>query len=127
MSAEDYDDVPGFGSGSSGHKYASTPKSFTCRFCGSAISFNNRKPFNVDGSPHRCMRREDSAPPSVSQEATLYAMAAMNAIISGQIQSGGVDHIHRMNFHDVADAAWQVAVAMVKAEENHRHELAKPY
>src|SRR5690606_27926811 len=99
MSAEDYDDVPGLGSGSSGHKYAPTPKPFPCRFCGSTINFNNRKPFNVDGSPHRCMRREDSAPPPAGQEATLYAMAAMNAIINGQIQSGGVDHIHRMNFH----------------------------
>lgn len=123
MSAEDYDDVPGFGGG-----FASSfkPRPYTCNFCKKPISFSNRKPFNSDGSPHKCKGKQDNEPEAKATDntaATLFAMSAMNAIITAQIQKFGGDYVHHMNFHDVADASWQAASAMVNAEKNYRHEF----
>lgn len=28
---------------------------YLCKFCGHSIGFLERKPFNLDGSPHRCL------------------------------------------------------------------------
>lgn len=101
-------------------------KPHSCNRCKADIKFSNRKPFNMDGTPHRCMAGSATREPpkaTDNQQAVLFAMAAMNAIISGQIQAGGVDHVHRMNFHDVADAAWQAAAAMISAEKNYREDF----
>lgn len=129
MAAEDYDDVPGFG-GSQWSSHAVKPRAYKCNNCHQPITFSNRKPFNVDGTPHRCMGK-NARPGKVEPEkatdnhaATLFALSAMNAIINSQIQAFGGDHIHRMNFHDVADASWQAAVAMLRAERNYRDEIA---
>jgi len=119
MSAEDYHDVPGFGGGAS--FYRPQPRQYTCNFCHEPINFSNRKPINKDGSPHRCKARvpgdKSQAAQSEQPQATLFAMAAMNAIINAQIQAGGVDFIHAMNFYDIADASWRVAAAMVSKEK----------
>ena len=124
MAAEDYDDVPGFGGGTWTPSYK--PKAYTCNFCREPITFNQRKALNKDGTPHRCKTTGRAHPSAeANTQATLYAMAAMNAIISGSIHSGGVDHIHRMNFYDVADAAWQCAAAMVKSERNYRDDITQ--
>jgi|GEM_PF-2550984 len=128
MSAEDYEDVPGLGAGFPFPPDRRNAAPYKCRFCKSEISFKNRKPLNPDGTAHHCKayRAEKQAPaPAVpaDPQPMLYALAAMNAIIGGQIQAGGVNFIHSMNFHDVADAAWQVAAAMVSAEKNHRDEF----
>jgi len=128
MAAEDYDDVPGLGDGS-GRPWAfqKKPSTYECRFCGKPITFVQRKAYEPGGGLHRCQRdakagqhSHDSKPP---EQATLFAMAAMNAIINGQIQAGGVDFIHSMNFHDVADAAWRIAAAMVHGEKNYQDGL----
>lgn len=123
MAAEDYHPDIGFGSGVGGGSYR--PKLYTCNFCKEQITFSNRKPYNTNGTPHRCKGngKATEKEPEIPQQATLYAMAAMGAIISAQIQKGGIDHIHHMNFYDVADAAWQAASAMVKGEKNYRHEF----
>lgn len=123
MSAEDYHDVPGFG----GSTWIPTRNSsaYSCNFCKSPIKFNQRKPFNLDGTPHRCKSSAEPHKEAMPQQAMLFAMAAMNAIISGSIQSGGVDFIHHMNFYDVADAAWQASAAMVKREEDYRDEIVR--
>lgn len=127
MSAEDYHDVPGFGGGFGTYK----AKAYTCNFCKAPINFNQRKAFNKDGTPHRC-RTADGAlkaqePQPADQQATLFAMAAMNAIINASIQSGGVDYIHSMNFYDVADASWRVAAAMVSKEQSFRDEYGSDF
>lgn len=113
MSAEDYHDIPGFGVGYSG----ASPRQYTCNFCREPINFSNRKPLNKDGSPHRCKSRASAEKEQAQPQASLFAMAAMNAIINAQIQAGGVDYIHTMNFYDIADAAWRVAAAMVSKEK----------
>lgn len=119
MSAEDYHDVPGFGGGSGFN--GAYQRQYTCNFCRQPINFSNRKPFNKDGSPHRCKSgaaaNEKQSPQGGQPQATLFAMAAMNAIINAQIQVGGVDYIHAMNFYDIADASWRVAAAMVSKEK----------
>ena len=127
MSAEDYDDVPGFGAGL-GPRYVypdQPPKGYTCNFCSQPIKFMQRKAFNKDGSPHRCKtgQRQKEQPPETPQQATLFAMAAMNAIINASIQAAGIDHLHRMNFYDVADASWRMAAAMVSKEQAYREEI----
>ncbi|HEX5362358.1 MAG TPA: hypothetical protein VFW49_14930 [Fluviicoccus sp.] len=115
MSAEDYHDVSWYLPGSRG---------YVCKFCQQPITFSNRKPYNKDGTPHRCKRTEKADATTESQpQAALFAMAAMNAIINASIQAGGVDYIHHMNFYDVADAAWRMAAAMVNSEKNHRSEF----
>lgn len=121
MSAEDYDDVPGLCSGSDRQPLLN-PRFYKCNRCRHPITFKNKKPFNQDGTAHRCIAKSQSEtdPPP---QAAMFAMAAMNAIINGQIQAGGVDFIHRMNFYDVADSAWQVAAAMVKREKDYRDEI----
>lgn len=126
MAAEDYDDVPGIGSGM-GFGYGTSytprpPKAYTCHSCKAPIDFKDRKPINKDGTPHRCGSKRQAEPEQASQ-AALFAMAAMNAIVNAQIQAGGVDHIHHMNFYDVADAAWRLSAAMVKRECEFRHEM----
>lgn len=124
MSAEDYHDVPGFGGGFAG---SYKPRSYSCNFCKAPISFSSRKPFNPDGTQHRCkskgQEQQPDPKPSENPQVALYVMSAMNAIISGQIQKFGGDYIHHMNFNDVADASWRAAAAMVKAEENYRYEF----
>lgn len=100
---------------------------YQCTFCQQPIRFKDRIPYNQDGSRHTC-KRDGAAPgkaepAEVPQEAKLYAMAAMNAIISASIQSGGVDFVHKLYFPDVADAAWRAAAAMVEAEKNYRDEF----
>lgn len=119
MSAEDYDDVPGFGGGFDFTR--SQPRQYTCNFCRQPINFSNRKPFNKDGSPHRCKSgataNKNESPQTEQPQATLFAMAAMNAFINAQIQVGGIDFIHHMNFYDIADASWRVAAAMVSKEK----------
>lgn len=127
MAAEDYDDVPGFGGGAWLGNTARSGK-YECKFCRANIKFSQRKAFNLDGTPHRCnpgQRGSEAADSAETPPAALFAMAAMNAIISAQIQKGGIDHIHHMNFHDVADAAWQAAAAMVSAEKNYRDEFSQ--
>jgi hypothetical protein len=102
------------------------PSLYSCNRCSASIYFAKRKPFNEDGTPHRCICKPQAQPPATSnQTAVLFAMGAMNAIIGAQIKVGGIDHIHHMNFYDVADASWQMAAAMVKAEANYRDEFAK--
>lgn len=116
MSAEDYHDVPGFGGGFDFAR--AQPRQYTCNFCRQPINFSNRKPVNKDGSPHRCRSGTTTKEKQPAQpQATLFAMAAMNAIINAQIQVGGVDFIHTMNFYDIADASWRVAAAMVSKEK----------
>jgi hypothetical protein len=121
VSAEDYDDVPGFGSGFGGGFSHAQPKQYTCNFCRQPINFKNRKAHNKDGSLHRCKSAAPSGVPKLPEhdkhQATLFAMAAINAIINASIQSAGVDYIHSMNFYDVADAAWRVSAAMVSKEK----------
>lgn len=119
MSAEDYDDVPGFGGGlgfNSTHQ-----RQHMCNFCRQPINFSNRKPFNKDGSPHRCKSsataNKEQPPQYDKPQAAVFALAAMNAIINAQIQVGGIDHIHVMNFYDIADVSWRVAAAMVSKEK----------
>lgn len=127
MSAEDYDDVPGFADFAGGLGYSTSRQSqYKCRYCDAPISFKNRKPFNSDGSAHRCRAESNAKAPAdkADLQAVLFATGAMSAIISGQIQAAGVDHIHHMNFYDVADAAWRVAAAMVSRERVYREELA---
>jgi hypothetical protein len=121
VSAEDYHDVPGFGGGGfSSFK----PKAYTCNFCQQPIVFNQRKPFNKDGTPHRCRSgQQPQEAKETPQQATLFAMAAMNAIINASIQVGGVDFIHSMNFYDVADASWRAAAAMVSREKAYSDEF----
>lgn len=127
MAAEDYDDVPGIGSGMGfGYHTSYTPrppKNYTCHSCKAPIGFKDRKPINKDGTPHRCGQNRPAEPKPDTTQATLFAMAAMNAIVSAQIQAGGVDHIHHMNFYDVADAAWRLAAAMTKREGEYRNEI----
>lgn len=130
MSAEDYDDVPGFGGGvwlGGGRAY--TPRSYKCNHCAKPIDFRQRKPFNQDGTPHRCLGRntqpQDAAPLTKDGAVTLFAMGAMQAIIQGQIAASGVDFIHHMNFYDVADAAWRVAVTMMNKEKEFRDDITK--
>lgn len=124
MSAEDYHDVPGFGGGTDFN--SPRQRQYTCNFCHEPINFRNRKPFNNDGSPHRCKARSPADKGQLHQgeqpQATLFAMAAMNAIINAQIQVGGIDHIHAMNFYDIADASWRVAAAMVSKEKVYAEE-----
>ena len=106
-------------------QHSQAARRYACNRCEATIFFSNKKPFNDDGTAHRCTGRPPEPPPATqNQTAVLFAMGAMNAIITAQIQAGGVDYIHHMNFHDVADAAWQAAAAMVGAERNHRHEFA---
>lgn len=118
MSAEEYHDVPGIG----GPTWTSYQNSYQCKNCQGQIFFKAKKAFNKDGSPHLCLGKkpENRLAP---QEAVLYAMAAMNAIVNAQIQAGGVDFIHHMNFYDVADAAWRLASAMHSSEKNFRGEF----
>jgi len=125
VSAEDYDDVPGIGSGMGfGSSYSyHAPKKYTCHSCKAPINFKDRKPINKDGTPHRCLQKRAAEPEPVAPQAALFAMAAMNAIVSAQIQAGGVDHIHHMNFYDVADASWRLAAAMTKREREYRNEI----
>lgn len=130
MSAEDYHDVPGFGGGAF---RTFKPRDYACNHCSAPITFVNRRPMNIDGTPHRCLGRnakQQSPVPIPSaldnSAAVLFAMSAMNAIIQGQIQAGGIDHIHHMNFYDVADASWRMASAMVSAEKNYRDEFGAP-
>lgn len=126
MSAEDYDDVPNFGG--EGFNYSPQPKrQYACNFCKQPITFNQRKAYNKDGTPHRCQRGKpaEEQPQEPQTQATLFAMAAMNAIINASIQSAGVDYIHSMNFYDVADASWRVASAMVAKEKAYSDEFRK--
>lgn len=130
MSSEDYDDVPGLGGMFTGNWNTgpgAKPSTYQCYRCRYPITFTNKKPFNEDGTPHRCIANSHKSPkqpiPPAPHEATLYALAAMNAIINGQIQAGGVDFIHHMHFGDVADAAWRMAAEMARAERQHRDEF----
>lgn len=122
MSAEDYHDVPGFGGGYGGGT-SYERKSYTCNFCKQPIKFSQRKAFNKDGTPHRCKSAQTAETKATPETATLFAMAAMNAIINASIQAAGVDYIHSMNFYDVADAAWKVSAAMIRKEEEYRDEF----
>lgn len=100
-------------------------KAYTCNRCQKPIIFNgDRIPRNPDGTKHKCGGSSKPQPAQPApQEATLYALAAMNAIINGQIQAGGIDFIHHMHFGDVADAAWRMAAEMARAEIQHRDEF----
>lgn len=128
MSAEDYDDIPGLDRFMAGFQRSnSKADGYQCKFCRSEITFKQRKPFNPDGTPHRCKSggvqgssmEEKETPP----QAVLFAMSAMNAIVNASIQAGGVDYIHHMNFYDVADASWRLAAAMVSSEKQFRREF----
>ena len=132
MSAEDYDDVPGFGSGIGfGGGRAYSTGQYKCNHCSVSITFRQRKPFNQDGTPHRCLGRNapkrDQPPLTENGAVTLFAMGAMQAIIQGQIAAGGVDFIHHMNFYDVADAAWRLAVTMKNKEKEYRDDIVKDH
>lgn len=98
---------------------------YKCNRCKAHIAFNgDRIPRNPDGTKHKCGEASKPQPaPPAPHDANLYALAAMNAIINGQIQAGGVDFIHHMHFPDVADAAWRMAAEMVRAERQHRDEF----
>ncbi len=127
MSAEDYDDVPGFGGGFEFSR--AQQKQYTCNFCSQPIDFKHRKAHNKDGSLHKCRSAVKSGEPQPPQppphQATLFALAAMNAIINAQIQAGGVDFIHTMNFYDIADASWRVAAAMISKEKAYADEYRR--
>lgn len=98
------------------------PKVYRCKSCNGGIKFSGGKAFNhVDGTPHRCYKKKEAPP--VPQDGTLFALGAMNAIVNAQIQAGGVDFIHRMNFYDVADSAWRLAAAMHKKEKEFREDF----
>jgi len=93
-------------------------KQYKCYHCNALIVFKSKVAHNADGTRHLCKsKKSNESPAPPPQQATLFAMAAMNAIIGAQIQAGGVDEIHRMNFYDIADASWRVARAMVEKEK----------
>lgn len=125
MAAEDYHDVPGFGGGTYiGPQSRFSREPYKCKFCQETIKFQNRKALNPNGTPHRCRADgKGSEYDSVAHQANLFALGAMNAIMSAQIKVGGVDFIHHMNFQDIADASWQAAAAMISAEKNFRNEI----
>lgn len=132
MSAEDYDDVPGFGGGVGfGGERAYSPSQYKCNHCSNPITFKQRKPFNQDGTPHRCLGRNapnrEQPPLTENGAVTLFAMGAMQAIVQGQIAAGGVDFIHHMNFYDVADAAWRLAVTMKNKEKEYRGDITEDH
>lgn len=97
---------------------------YKCYKCGLTITFMNRVAYDGNGI-HKCKGKNSQVTkdPEPAPQAVLFAMAAMNALIQAQIQHGGIDHMHRMNCHDIADLSWQMAAAMIKGEENYRFEL----
>lgn len=96
---------------------------YVCFKCNQKIVFINRKAYNTDDTPHVCSGKQMESKQEVPQQATVFALGAMNAILNAQIQVGGIDSIHHMNFYDIADAAWRVAAAMVSKENEYREEI----